>query len=212
MSLKTSLQARDLLDRMVHEKEITAAFFIRLADSVEDVDQRRWFRRMGQDEKDQRKILIKHRRELWGHSPAGEAAIVSPVHETLAHTPVVPGMDILQALRVSVLGVDKTPELCAMTPPEPSTVVTPHAEQKVARPRHARHCAGAHRPPDRAASVTRPTVSWSARDRRAVSTARSVTKPPHFVRSFRSFFVPFRFLRIYAIFPRFSFRLARYVP
>ena len=72
MGTTDSPHVADILDRMIREKEISAAFFSRIAESLSDVDQRRWFRRLGQDEKDQRKILLKHRRSICGDPVSGE--------------------------------------------------------------------------------------------------------------------------------------------
>ena len=103
-----------LLDRMVREKEISAGFFARVAEGLEDPDQRRWFRRMGQDEKDQRKILVKHRRELCGSGDKTITATVSAVHEAIVtRGPQCEGMDYLEALRLAVLTAEQTRDLCA---------------------------------------------------------------------------------------------------
>src|SRR6185295_8189846 len=78
-----AVRLRAVLDRMVKEKAIAAAFFGRMAESLEEVDQRRSFRRMAQDEKDQRKILVKHHRELCGQVPTTLPIVVSAIHERL---------------------------------------------------------------------------------------------------------------------------------
>jgi rubrerythrin len=83
MGPEEAVRLRAVLDRMVKEKEIAAAFFGRMAEALEDVDQRRSFRRMAQDEKDQRKILVKHRRELCGQVPTTLPIAVSAIHERL---------------------------------------------------------------------------------------------------------------------------------
>jgi rubrerythrin len=83
MGPEEAVRLRAVLDRMVKEKEIAAAFFARMAESLEEVDQRRAFRRMAQDEKDQRKIVMKHRRELCGNVPSVLPIQVSALHERL---------------------------------------------------------------------------------------------------------------------------------
>lgn len=83
MTPDDAARLRAVLDRLVREKEIAAAWFGRVAQVLDDVDQRRAFRRMAQDEKDQRKILMKHRRELCGALAAHAAptnAQISAVH------------------------------------------------------------------------------------------------------------------------------------
>lgn len=76
MTPEETIRLRAVLDRLVREKEIAAQYFARVAQALDDVEQRRWFRRMAQDEKDQRKILIKHRRELCGQVlPQGPASV-----------------------------------------------------------------------------------------------------------------------------------------
>lgn len=80
MTPEDALRLRTVLDRLVREKEIAAVYFGRVAQVLENVDHRRAFRRMAQDEKDQRKILMKHRRELCGSVPAHAVVQVSPVH------------------------------------------------------------------------------------------------------------------------------------
>ena len=64
MDALEAARACAVLDRLAREKEIAQNFFDRIGETLDDVDKRRWFRRMGQDEKDQRKILVKHRKEL----------------------------------------------------------------------------------------------------------------------------------------------------
>src|SRR6185436_1031252 len=81
MGSEEAVRLRAVLDRMVKEKEIAAAFFGRMAESLEEVEHRRWFRRMAQDEKDQRKILVKHRRELCGSVTATAPLVLSALHE-----------------------------------------------------------------------------------------------------------------------------------
>lgn len=73
MTAEEMVRLRGVLDRLVREKEIAAQFFVKSASALDEVEQRRWFRRMAQDEKDQRKILMKHRRELCGQVPGGAA-------------------------------------------------------------------------------------------------------------------------------------------
>jgi rubrerythrin len=102
-----------LLDRMVREKDISATFFTNTAEILEDPDQRRWFRRMGQDEKDQRKILMKHRRELCEEVDLGEPTAVSPVHRVLARPSTLVGLEYLGALRLAVRSAEETRDLCA---------------------------------------------------------------------------------------------------
>ena len=80
MTPEETIRLRAVLDRLVREKEIAAQYFARVGLALDDVDQRRWFRRMAQDEKDQRKILIKHRRELCGHVVPQAVAAVSSAH------------------------------------------------------------------------------------------------------------------------------------
>jgi len=106
MSLEDGAGLRAILDRMVREKEIAASFFARIAEKLEDVEQRRWFRRMAQDEKDQRKILLKHRRELCG-APVPGGTKVSSVHEALdlAGRDGSPGY--LEALRLAARLADE---------------------------------------------------------------------------------------------------------
>ena len=102
MGPEEAVRLRAMLDRMVKEKEIAAAFFARMAESLEEVDQRRAFRRMAQDEKDQRKIVMKHRRELCGSVPSVLPVQVSALHDRL--TKVVrgeePGLEEALALAI----------------------------------------------------------------------------------------------------------------
>lgn len=101
MNVEEAVRLRAVLDRLVREKEIAAQFFGRMAQVQDDVEHRRWFRRMAQDEKDQRKILMKHRRELCGHvqpAPAGMSAIHQAV-EPVARTSTAGFVD---AVRIAV--------------------------------------------------------------------------------------------------------------
>ncbi len=95
-------RVRAVLDRLAREKEIAQNFFNRMADTLEDVEKRRWFRRMGQDEKDQRKILVKHRKELC-HDGAGLEGVLPPsnAHQTLASVTKDCGLGFVELLRLA---------------------------------------------------------------------------------------------------------------
>ena len=73
-----------VLDRLAREKDIAQGFFTLTGDRLDDVELRRWFRRMAQDEKDQRKILVKHLKELCPNPHADARIPVSDGHEVLA--------------------------------------------------------------------------------------------------------------------------------
>src|SRR6185295_20130565 len=105
MGPEEALRLRAVLDRMVKEKEVAAAFFGRMAESLEEVEHRRWFRRMAQDEKDQRKILVKHRRELCGSVPPTTPLVLSPIHDRLVR--IVRGEEpgLLEALALAIRSV-----------------------------------------------------------------------------------------------------------
>jgi rubrerythrin len=107
-----AVRLRAVLDRMVKEKEIAAAFFGRMAESLDEVDQRRSFRRMAQDEKDQRKILVKHRRELCGNIPTTLPITVSVIHERLLKIArgQEPGLE--EALSLAVRSADEALAAC----------------------------------------------------------------------------------------------------
>ena len=83
MTPEDAARLRAVLDRLVREKEIAATWFGRVAQVLDDVEQRRAFRRMAQDEKDQRKILMKHRRELCGALALQVQPQVSTVHREI---------------------------------------------------------------------------------------------------------------------------------
>ncbi|HEU4395647.1 MAG TPA: ferritin family protein [Planctomycetota bacterium] len=97
---------RDLLDGVIRGKEIASQFFQSLAGSVDDVQLRRCFRRLAQEEWDHRKILLKHRRELFGRIEAlrdARAAGHSPVFAAFARKPIIGTTDDLRlALRVAI--------------------------------------------------------------------------------------------------------------
>jgi rubrerythrin len=111
MSSDDAARLRGVLDRMVREKEIAAAFFARVAECLDDVEQRRWFRRMAQDEKDQRKILLKHRRELCGGVVVTAPAAVSQIHQALEAAAREGEADYAEALRLAVRGADESQAL-----------------------------------------------------------------------------------------------------
>lgn len=102
-----------VLDRMVREKEISASFFVRAGDGLDDADQRRWFRRMGQDEKDQRKILMKHRRELCGPTARDTEIAVSGIHQTLDRAGRQSVVSYVDAMRLGIRAAEHMRELCA---------------------------------------------------------------------------------------------------
>ena len=112
MSPEEAVRLRAMLDRMVKEKEIAAGFFARMAESLEEVEQRRWFRRMAQDEKDQRKILVKHRRELCGNVPTVLPIVISVLHDRLTKVArgAEPGLD--EALTLAILSADEAFGAC----------------------------------------------------------------------------------------------------
>jgi rubrerythrin len=95
---------RDLLDTAIRGKEIASQFFGSLAGAVDDVQLRRCFRRLAQEEWDHRKILLKHRRELFGR-PDQQRPGRSPDHVfgALARKPVIGSADDLRlALRTAI--------------------------------------------------------------------------------------------------------------
>ena len=112
MGSEEAVRLRAVLDRMVKEKEIAAAFFGRMAESLEEVDQRRSFRRMAQDEKDQRKILMKHRRELCGNVPTTLPVVVSGLHDRLVKIArgQEPGLE--EALGLAIRSADEAFGAC----------------------------------------------------------------------------------------------------
>ena len=113
MGLVEAARVRAILDRMAREKEIAFGFYTRVADRLEDVDQRRWFRRMGQDEKDQRKILIKHRKELCPTPIGGAIEIdISPMHAALAEMSRDVDLDYVTVLRMAVRTAEEARAFC----------------------------------------------------------------------------------------------------
>jgi rubrerythrin len=112
MGTEESVRLRAVLDRMVKEKEVAAGFFGRMAESLDEVDQRRWFRRMAQDEKDQRKILMKHRRELCGNVPTTLPVVLSVIHDRLSRVArgAEPGLE--EALALAIYSADEATSAC----------------------------------------------------------------------------------------------------
>jgi len=106
-------RARVVLDRLADEKEIAQNFFNKVGERLEDVDKRRWFRRMGQDEKDQRKILIKHRKELCRDVIGdGPELPVSAGHVILAEITDQPGHEYVGLLRIAVRAAEDARLFC----------------------------------------------------------------------------------------------------
>lgn len=95
---------RDLLDTAIRGKEIASQFFGALAGSVDDVHLRRCFRRLAQEEWDHRKILLKHRRELFGRPDGGRPALrPDAVFGALARRPqILCSEDLRLALRTAI--------------------------------------------------------------------------------------------------------------
>ena len=100
---------RSLLDGAIRGKEMASQFFGSLASSVDDVQLRRCFRRLAQEEWDHRKILLKHRRELFGRPEGGRAAAERTIAETeivfsaLSRKPQILSVDDLRgALRTAI--------------------------------------------------------------------------------------------------------------
>jgi hypothetical protein len=101
MTVEEAVRLRAVLDRLVREKEIAAQFFGRMAQVQEDVEHRRWFRRMAQDEKDQRKILMKHRRELCGHVQPSSLAGMSAIHQAVEPVARTSTAGFVDAVRIA---------------------------------------------------------------------------------------------------------------
>jgi hypothetical protein len=102
-----------VLDRLAREKEIAQDFFNRIGEALEDVDRRRWFRRMGQDEKDQRKILVKHRKEMCRDLLDDVPQIaVSPGHQVLEDRSRNTDIAYADALRISVRAAEESRIFC----------------------------------------------------------------------------------------------------
>lgn len=96
-----------ILDRMIREKDVAAAFYARVSEKLEDVGRRRWFRRLGQDEKDQRKILVKHRKEICGRPMDKKRdTTVSEIHEELRRFGRQSDVVFLDALRLATRTAD----------------------------------------------------------------------------------------------------------
>ncbi len=95
---------RELLDTAIRGKEIASQFFGSLAGAVDDVHLRRCFRRLAQEEWDHRKILLKHRRELYGRPDgARDGRRQDAVFGPLARKPVIGSADDLRlALRTAI--------------------------------------------------------------------------------------------------------------
>jgi rubrerythrin len=113
MGSEEAVRLRAVLDRIVKEKETAAAFFGRMAECLEDVEQRRWFRRMAQDEKDQRKIVMKHRRELCGSVAATQIVVMSPIHDRIARITRGDEPGLEEALALSVRSADEALAGCS---------------------------------------------------------------------------------------------------
>jgi rubrerythrin len=101
MNQEEAIRLRAVLDRLVREKEIAAQFFGRMATVQEDVEHRRWFRRMAQDEKDQRKILMKHRRELCGQVTPQATTTVSEIHQAIEPVARTSNAEYPDAVRIA---------------------------------------------------------------------------------------------------------------
>jgi rubrerythrin len=95
---------RDLLDGAIRGKEIASQFFGSLVGAVDDVQLRRCFRRLAQEEWDHRKILLKHRRELFGRADAArDASEPEFVFAALSRKPQILSADDLKgALRTAI--------------------------------------------------------------------------------------------------------------
>lgn len=113
MSVEEAVRLRAVLDRLVREKEIAAQFFGRMAQVQPDVEHRRWFRRMAQDEKDQRKILMKHRRELCGHVVPGNSPQVSAIHQAIEPVARSSNAHFADALRIAARVADESRQFSA---------------------------------------------------------------------------------------------------
>jgi rubrerythrin len=92
-------------DGAIRGKEVASTFFQSLAGSVGELELRRSFRRLGQEEWDHRKILMKHRRELFGRPEPGRVPPADPScpFAPLARKAAIRGSDDLKlAIRAAI--------------------------------------------------------------------------------------------------------------
>jgi rubrerythrin len=69
---------RDLVDGAIRGKEVACIHFAQLSGCMEDPHLRQELRRLAQEEWDHRKILVKHRRSLFGRTPRSPAEVSCP--------------------------------------------------------------------------------------------------------------------------------------
>ncbi len=101
MAIETIREPRAVLDEAIRSKALAAEFFDFLSRSVPGVKLRQTFQMFGRDEREQRKILMKYRRDLYG---SGDTAKLRAEPGALSRltTEICGGTDLLHALSVAM--------------------------------------------------------------------------------------------------------------
>ena len=100
MGIDTTREPRAVLDEAIRSKALAAEFFDFLSNSVPGVKLRQTFQRFSRDEREQRKILMKYRRDLYG---SGDLAKLRAEPGALSRLTgeISAGTDLLHAIAVA---------------------------------------------------------------------------------------------------------------
>ncbi len=101
MAIVTIREPRAVLDEAIRSKALAAEFFDFLSRSVPGVKLRQTFLRFGRDEREQRKILMKYRRDLYGSGDTGKLG-AEPTELSRLTSEICGGTDLLHALSVAI--------------------------------------------------------------------------------------------------------------
>ncbi len=101
MAIVTIREPRAVLDEAIRSKALAAEFFDFLSRSVPGVKLRQTFQRFGRDEREQRKILMKYRRDLYGSGDIGKLG-AEPTELDRLTSEICGGSDLLHALGVAI--------------------------------------------------------------------------------------------------------------
>ena len=108
MAFSPSREPRDVLDQAIGSKALVAEFFEYLSREVPGVNLRQAFQGFARDEREQRKILVKYRQDLYG--PLVDDANGDPVPvvpDGLPEGEITARSDLIQALRTVIHSEDR---------------------------------------------------------------------------------------------------------
>ena len=107
MSILTSREPRDVLDQAIRSKALAAEFFEFLARSVPGVKLRQVFLQFARDEREQRKILMKYRKDLYGAGDSSKLHGDPGALNDMVEGEITARSDLLLALKTAIASEER---------------------------------------------------------------------------------------------------------